>query len=67
MKPPPNVNTLIVYSEYPDRASLNYLEDMDKVVLMHDWQDVLKLLQESHGAGTKVAVYPNADIQYWIE
>ena len=29
------------------------------------WDDVLKLLQKSHGADTKVAVYPNADIQYY--
>jgi len=64
MKPTPNVNRLIIYSEYPDLASRNYIEDTGQVVMMHDWADVLKLLEESHGPGTKVAVYPNADIQY---
>ncbi len=64
MKPTPNVNRLIIYSEYPDLASRNYIEDTGQVVMMHDWTDVLKLLEESHGPGTKVAVYPNADIQY---
>jgi nickel-dependent lactate racemase len=64
MKPPENVNRLIVFSEYPEMASLNYLEDTGKVVMLDNWQDVLKLLGESHGVGTKVAVYPNADIQY---
>jgi lactate racemase len=64
MKPPPNVNRLIVFSEYPELASRNYLEHTGKVVMMHEWADVLKLLKESHGPGTKVAVYPNADIQY---
>jgi nickel-dependent lactate racemase len=64
MKPPENVNRLIVFSEYPELASLNYLEDAGKVVMLDDWQEVLRLLGESHGAGTKVAVYPNADIQY---
>ena len=35
-------------------------------VYPHRWDDVLKLLQKSHGADTKVAVYPNAEIQYCI-
>ncbi len=64
MKIPENVNRLIIFSEYPELASRNYLEDTAKVVMMHNWADVLRLLQENHGAGTKVAVYPNADIQY---
>jgi len=66
MKPPPNVNRLIIFSEYPEFSCKNYLEDADKLVLMHDWNDVLKLLQESHGSGARVAVYPNADIQYCV-
>jgi lactate racemase len=66
MKPPLNVNRLIIFSEYPELASQNYLEDTGKVVMMHDWKDVLRLLKESHGPGTKAAVYPNADIQYCV-
>ncbi len=64
MKIPENVNRLIIYSEYPELASRNYLEDDGRVVMAHDWDDVLKLLEKSHGSGTKVAVYPNADMQY---
>jgi nickel-dependent lactate racemase len=64
MKIPGNVNRLIIFNEYPELASRNYLEDDGKVVMAHDWADVLKLLEGSHGAGTKVAVYPNADMQY---
>ncbi len=64
MKPPPNVNRLIIFSEYPEFSSKNYLEDTDRVALVHNWNDVLKLLQERHGSGARVAVYPNADIQY---
>jgi len=67
MKPPPNVNRLIIFSEYPELSSKNYLEDTDKVILMHDWDDVLKVLQESRKSGAQVAVYPNADIQYSTE
>jgi len=64
MKPPPNVNHLIIFSEYPELASQGYLADRDKVILMHDWADVLRLLEKEHRGGAKVAVFPSADIQY---
>jgi nickel-dependent lactate racemase len=64
MKIPGNVNRLIIYNEYPELASRNYLEDNGKVVMMHDWADVMKLLEKSHGPGTRVFIYPNADMQY---
>lgn len=64
MKPPENVNRLIVFGEYPELASLNYLEDTGKVVMVDEWQEVIRLLEENHGPGTKVAIYPDADIQY---
>ncbi len=64
MKPPPNVNRLILFSEYPEISSKRFLEDTDKVVLVHDWQEVLKMLGENHKSGAKVAVYPSSDIQY---
>jgi nickel-dependent lactate racemase len=64
MKPPPDVNRLIIFSEYPELSSRGYLEDSEKVILAHRWGDVLKLLKESRRRRVKVAVYPNADIQY---
>jgi len=66
MKPPPNVNRLIVFSEYPELASMGYFEETDKVLMMHRWSDVLQVLQENHGSDARVAIYPNADIQYCI-
>jgi len=62
-KVPRHVNHLIVYSEYPHRGS-SWLDEDDKILYLDRWDDVLKLLQKSHGADTKVAVYPNAEIQY---
>jgi nickel-dependent lactate racemase len=64
MKSPPNVNRLIIFSEYPELASKRYLEDTEKVVMAHDWGDVLELLEKSHGPRARVAVYPNSDIQH---
>jgi len=60
---PQHINNLVVYNEYPDPGSSWFDED-DKILYFSRWDDVLKLLQKSHGADTKVAVYPNAEIQY---
>ena len=62
---PRYVNRLIVYNEYPHPGS-SWFDDDDKIIYLDKWDDVLKLLQKSHGADTKVAVYPNAEIQYCI-
>ena len=62
-KIPQYVNHLIVYNEYPHRGS-SWLGEDDKILYLNRWDDVMELLQKSHGADTKVAVYPNADIQY---
>lgn len=64
-KVPQHVNHLIVYSEYPHRGSSWFDED-NKILYFSRWDDALKLLQKSHGTDTKVAVYPNAEIQYCI-
>jgi len=64
-KVPQHVNHLIVYNEYPHRGS-SWLGEDNKILYLDRWDDVLKLLQKSHGANTKVAVYPNAEIQYCI-
>jgi nickel-dependent lactate racemase len=63
MKVPARVNRLIILNQYPELASRRYLEDTDKVVMVATWAEVLKLLQPGHREA-KVAVYPNADIQY---
>lgn len=64
IKLPQHVNHLIVYTEYPDIAGRGYFEKSDRVLFMSNWDEVLGVLQQFHGDNTKVAVYPNADIQY---
>ena len=61
---PQHLNRLIIYNEYPELASRRYLEESDRVIMADNWTEVLRLLQENHGPGSKVAVYPNSDIQY---
>ena len=64
MKPPPNVRRLVLFSEYRELSSRNYIEDAGQVIMMQDWPEVMELLTQGRGSGTKVAIYPNADIQY---
>jgi len=61
---PQRVNRLIVFTEYPDLAGRSWFGESDKVLFLNKWGHVLQALEESHGADTKVAVYPNAEIQY---
>jgi len=62
---PRRVNRLIVYSEYPEAVMRDYFQDLDKVLFISRWDDVVKALQESHGNKVKVTVFPSADIQYF--
>lgn len=60
---PKNVNHLIVYNEYPDPGA-SWIEEDERVINVTKWDDVLALLNQYHGSGAQVAVYPNAEIQY---
>jgi nickel-dependent lactate racemase len=62
---PPHINHLISYTEYPDMAGAGSVGDSAKVLLMDRWSDILDTLQKFHGENTTVAIYPNADIQYF--
>jgi len=64
---PRRVNHLIVYTEYPDLASRAWFgEDSDKIPFLHKWDDVLQLLEKTHGKDAKVVIYPNAELQYSV-
>jgi nickel-dependent lactate racemase len=63
---PQHINRLIIYTEYPELAGKGWVPEADNVLFLHKWDDVLQALGESHGADTRVAVYPNADVQYCV-
>jgi len=62
---PSHLSSFIIYNEYPEAKMLESYANRDKVLMTSDWSKVIERLKKSHGAGTKVAVYPNADIQYF--
>lgn len=60
---PDHVGRLIVFTEYPDLAGQRFYGESDKMTFVHSWDEVMRLLGD-RGSGTKVAVYPSAEIQY---
>jgi hypothetical protein len=55
---------VVIFSEYPDVAGREYIEESNKVLFTDKWDDVLGTFQELNGTDAKVAVYPSADVQY---
>ena len=62
---PEKVNRLIVYNEYPHPGS-NWFDDDARIMYCTRWDEVLQLLREKQGSNARVAVFPNADIQYCL-
>jgi len=60
---PEQVKRLLVYNEYPHPGS-DWFDDDDRIIYCHRWEEVLSLLGETRGNHARVAVFPNADIQY---
>lgn len=61
----PNIKNYIIYTEYPEARLMEPFAGQDKALMTSDWAEVIKRLEKSHGAGSKVAVYPNADTMYF--
>ncbi|MCX6003725.1 MAG: lactate racemase domain-containing protein [Chloroflexi bacterium] len=61
---PPNVKCVIVYNEYPDLAGRGWFSNSEKFVFTDKWSEVLKILEADYPSSAKVAVFPNAEIQY---
>ena len=61
---PQMVNKVIVYAKYHDLASRAMFPVSEKVVFMHNWSEVLKLLESDYPSSANVAVFPYAEMQY---
>jgi lactate racemase len=58
------VKQIIIYTEYPDLASIGWYGNQDKITFAYKWADVLKMLEKDYPASAKVAVFPSSEIQY---
>lgn len=61
---PPQVERLIIFDRYKDLTSVGYFAPREKVLILSEWDEVLGVLRERRGDGSKVAVYSSAEIQY---
>ena len=62
---PPHVKKLVMYNEYPEAKILRKFVPTDKLGQTDDWQEAIDILTEVHGPEARVAVYPNADTQFF--
>ncbi len=60
---PEKVKRLIVHNEYPHPGS-HWFDDDARIIYCSKWDEVLQLLRETQTENPKVAVFPNAEIQY---
>lgn len=66
-KLPPQVNHIFIFNKYPQLDILGHFDPSEKVSIMPEWSSILDSLKKAHPGQAKVAVYPNADIQYCPE
>lgn len=64
---PPYVRQLIVFSAYPDPAARGYFAADERLLFLHRWEEVLAVLESSYGPGTRVGIFPGAEIQYSLD
>jgi hypothetical protein len=65
--PPPNVTRLIVFTPCIDIAGGGWLASPESIVWAKTWPEVLELLSETHGDSARVAVVPDATMQYFAQ
>jgi nickel-dependent lactate racemase len=64
---PPNVNRLIVFTPCIDIAGSAWVATPESIVWAETWPEVLERLTETHGDSARVAVVPDATMQYFAE
>jgi hypothetical protein len=64
---PLNARSLTLMTPYPDRTGADWLAPYHVINYANDWDEVLDFLKRRNGERTKVAVIPDATIQYFPE
>lgn len=64
---PQNVNRLIIFTPYIDLAGAGWLAPPESIIWAGTWAEVLDRLTETHGDTAKVAIVPDATMQYFSE
>ena len=64
---PPNSNRLTVMAPYSDRVGADWVAPYNLINWAKAWPEVIQQLQSTYGDKAKVAVIPDATIQYFPE
>ncbi len=64
---PPNITRLIIFTPYIDIAGSSWVATPESVVWAKTWPEVLERLSETHGERARVAVVPDATMQFFAE
>lgn len=62
---PPSVRRLIIYSSSVNKADTVWFGPGEAVIWKEDWDEVIELLMDSYGSDPRVAIYPEATVQYF--
>jgi len=62
-----NVGRFIVFTQHIDVAGADWLASVDSIAWARSWAEVLERLVEAHGKKAKVAVVPDATMQYFAD
>ncbi len=64
---PTHIKNYIIYTEQPEARVMERFVGENRALMTSSWSEVIKRLEKSHGAGSKVTVYPNADTMYFAQ
>ena len=64
---PERTKRLIVMTPYPDKTGADWVAPYEQINWAKSWPEVLEMLKKNHGNSTKVAVIPDATLQYFPE
>ena len=64
---PPNITRFILFAPYIDLAGAAWLAPRESIIWAKTWPEVLELITETHGDSARVAVVPDATMQYFAE
>lgn len=62
---PPRTKRMITFAPYIDRAGLDWLGPPESVIRVKRWSEAIAILKKTNGSGARVAVIPDATLQYF--
>jgi lactate racemase len=64
---PERTKRLTVMTPYPDRSGADWLAPYELITWARSWPEVVQQLENSYGDTARVAVFPDATLQYFPE